>query len=342
MACLLGGARATLGAMSNNQGNQERPPAPSPASGSPAASKPGPLLGPVEIRRIAAELDLQPTKKLGQNFLHDGGTVRRIVAVSGAGPQDSVIEVGPGLGSLTLGLLAAGAKVTAIEIDPKLATQLPATAAKMQPENAENLTVVQSDALQVDAQMCRDPWGPPNRLIANLPYNVAVPILLHMLQIFPSLSSVLVMVQAEVADRLVAPPGTRTYGVPSVKAAWYGKATRAGSIGRTVFWPAPNVDSALVRLDVFPAARGDDQLRQATFEVVDAAFAQRRKMLRSALRTWVGDAEAARALFAQSGVDPTRRAETLTIEEFVALGQAALDLGLTGVPRSERPRQGGS
>ncbi len=289
---------------------------------------PGSLLGPQTIRELSATLGVQPTKKLGQNFLHDGGTVRKIVAAAASNPGDVVLEVGPGLGSLTLGLLDSGARVCAVEIDPVLAEQLPLTVADFRPDCTSRLHVHRADALDLGGwEECGGDWPEPTRLIANLPYNVAVPILLHCLELFPSLRSALVMVQSEVADRLVASPNTKTYGVPSVKAAWYGSAKRAGAIGRTVFWPAPNVDSALVDLQVSSPARGSERLRKATFAVVDAAFAQRRKMLRASLRAWTASAG---ELLKTAGVEPTLRAENLSVEEFIQLGQAALELADTG------------
>lgn len=302
----------------------------------------GPLLGPVAIREISAALGVSPTKKLGQNFLHDGGTVRRIVASAQIDPGDIVLEVGPGLGSLTLGLLGAQARVCAVEIDPTLAEQLPKTVAELQPDRADDLVVYRADALTVQSWAeCAPGWAPPRRLVANLPYNVAVPILLHFLALLPTLESSLVMVQAEVADRLVAGPGSKTYGVPSVKVAWYGQAKRAGSVGRTVFWPAPNVDSALVDVQLFAEPRGDESLRQATFALVDAAFAQRRKMLRAALRSWVDSAEEVNALLERAQIDPTRRAETLSIDDFVQLGRASLTMSVSEAPLLAAARERG-
>lgn len=293
-----------------------------------------PLLGPAQIRLRAEELGVRPTKKLGQNFLHDAGTVRRIVAAAEIKPGDSVVEVGPGLGSLTLGLLEAGAYVAAIEIDPVLAAGLPDTVIAHQRAAAGRLHVCQADALTVDSWgQCGGGHELPVRLAANLPYNVAVPILLHFLALLPSLRSALVMVQSEVADRLVAGPGSRVYGVPSVKAAWYGTAKRAGAISRTVFWPVPNVDSALVDLQLLAGPRGSDQLRRITFRLVDAAFAARRKMLRSALRGLVGDSAEVALLLEQAHVDGSRRGETLTIDEFVRLGQVALGLSVAQAPQ---------
>jgi len=291
----------------------------------PAPSESG-LLGPVEVRAIAAALGIRPTKALGQNFVHDAGTVRRIVRAGGVGPGDEIVEVGPGLGSLTLALLETGARVRAVEIDPVLARALPETVHARMPGAAQRLHVVRADALEVrDEGDLGTDWPAPTRLVANLPYNVAVPVLLTMMERLPSLTDVLVMVQAEVADRLAAGPGSRTYGVPSVKAAWYGTADRVGTIGRSVFWPAPNVDSALVRLSRSAQPRGDDALRLATFEVVDVAFGQRRKTLRAAMRTWAGSADAAEQLLRAAGIDPSARGETLGIEEFVRLGQSLLD-----------------
>ena len=286
------------------------------------------LLGPSDIREISKALGIQPTKQLGQNFVHDAGTVRRIVRAADVASGDEVLEVGPGLGSLTLGLLETGARVRAVEIDHALARALPATIEGRMPDAADRFHVTRADALTVrsagDLGTPAD-WPAPTKLVANLPYNVAVPVLLTMLESMPSLDLVLVMVQAEVADRLAAGPGSRTYGVPSVKAAWYGDATRAGTISRSVFWPVPNVDSALVRLTRRRPAPGDDALRRATFEVVDAAFGQRRKTLRAALKNWAGSPDAAVAILDAAGVDPTLRGEALGIDEFIALGQQVLE-----------------
>lgn len=291
------------------------------------------LLGPIEVRQISEALGIRPTKTLGQNFVHDAGTVRRIVNAAGVIDGDEVIEVGPGLGSLTLALLETGARVRAIEIDPPLAAALPETVRSRMPEAVQRFTVIRQDAMTVqpDENFGHPEWPSPTKLVANLPYNVAVPVLLTLLHRMPSLTEVLVMVQAEVADRLAASPGSKIYGVPSVKAAWYGNAERAGTIGRSVFWPVPNVDSALVRLRRTPTPRGSEELRVATFEVVDAAFGQRRKTLRAALKNWLGSAETAEALLHASGIDPTLRGETLTIEDFTTLGQTVLDLRATGL-----------
>jgi 16S rRNA (adenine1518-N6/adenine1519-N6)-dimethyltransferase len=270
------------------------------------------LLGPAAIRELARELDLRPTKSLGQNFLHDANTIRRIVRTAGLRPQDVVLEVGPGLGSLTLGLLPEVARVTAVEIDPRLAARLPRTVVERAPELAGRLTVVEADALRV--RELPDP--PPTALVANLPYNVAVPVLLHLLELLPSLDRALVLVQAEVAERLAAGPGTAAYGVPSVKAAWYGEVRRAGSVGRRVFWPEPNVDSGLVALVRRPPPPGD---RLATFAVVDAAFATRRKSLRAALTRWAGSPDAAEQRLRAAGIDPGARGEQLSVTDFARL-----------------------
>jgi len=282
---------------------------------------PSPLLGPAEIRALAERLGVRPTKTLGQNFVHDGGTVRKIVRQSGVAVGERVVEVGPGLGSLTLGLLEAGADVLAVEIDPVLARALPATVAAHQPEAAGRLEVLVADALRVTELPGREPTA----LVANLPYNVAVPVLLTFLERFPSLRRALVMVQAEVADRLAAPPGSRTYGVPSVKTAWYASARRTATIGRSVFWPEPNVDSALVELERRepPASRAS---REEVFAVVDAAFAQRRKMLRSALGRLAGSPARAAAALEVAGIDPQARGERLGVEEFARLAQALREL----------------
>lgn len=274
------------------------------------------LLGPAEVRALAAKLDVQPTKKLGQNFVHDHGTVRRIVSVADVQAGEHVVEVGPGLGSLTLALLEAGARVTAIEIDSRLATQLSATAAEMAPAVSDRLTVIEQDALKVDTVE-----GTPVALVANLPYNVSVPVLLHLLQRLPSLRRGVVMVQREVGERLAATPGSKVYGSPSVKAAWYGQWRTSGLVGRKVFWPVPNVDSVLVSFAALESPRGDEQLRARVFELVDAAFAQRRKMLRQALSAVYGSAAAASAAIEASGLDPTARGEALSVDDFVQLAQ---------------------
>ena len=274
------------------------------------------LLGPAEVRALARTLGLRPTKQRGQNFVIDANTVRRVVRVAGVGADDVVLEVGPGLGSLTLALLAVSRHVTAVEVDPVLARALPGTIRDRAPRRVDRFTLVEADALRL-----RELPGPaPTALVANLPYNVSVPVLLHLLELVPSLRRVLVMVQAEVADRLAAPPGSRTYGVPSVKAAWYADVVRAGSVGRSVFWPAPNVDSGLVAL----VRREPPQCRstrQQVFAVVDAAFAQRRKTLRAALRALAPGDQVVAALVA-AGVDPTTRGEQVDVTGFARIADA--------------------
>ena len=273
---------------------------------------PDPLLTAPDVRELAASLGLRPTKTLGQNFVIDPNTVRRLVRVAGVTAEDVVVEVGPGLGSLTLGLLPEAARVVAVEIDPVLARQLPLTVAARAPELAARLEVVEQDALRLT-----DVPGPaPTAFVANLPYNVAVPVLLRLLEHLPSLRTGLVMVQAEVADRLVAPPGSKTYGVPSVKAAWYADVRRAGAIGRTVFWPAPNVDSGLVAFTRREPPPGD---RAAVFALVDAAFAQRRKTMRAALAGWAGSADEAERRLRAAGIDPSARGEVLDVQAFARL-----------------------
>ena len=276
-----------------------------------------PLLGPAEIRALAERLGVRPTKTLGQNFVHDGGTVRKIVRQAAVREGEHVVEVGPGLGSLTLGLLEVGAHVVAVESDPVLAGALPATVAAHQPDAGERLEVVTADALSVS----RLPGPAPTALVANLPYNVSVPVLLTFLERFASLERALVMVQAEVADRLAAPPGSRTYGIPSVKAAWYAAARRTATIGRTVFWPEPNVDSALVEL-VRREPPPTTASREQVFAVVDAAFAQRRKMLRSALAGHAGSSAAAARALEAAGVDPQARGERLDVADFARVAEA--------------------
>ncbi|WP_202865399.1 16S rRNA (adenine(1518)-N(6)/adenine(1519)-N(6))-dimethyltransferase RsmA [Ornithinimicrobium sufpigmenti] len=272
------------------------------------------LLGPAQVRELAARLGVRPTKAWGQNFVIDKGTVRRIVRAAEVGPDDVVLEVGPGLGSLTLALLPQVRHVTAVEIDPVLAGQLPETVATRAPHLADRLTVLQTDALRV-AEL---PDPQPTALVANLPYNVAVPVVLHLLATVPTLETVLVMVQLEVAERLAAAPGSKVYGVPSVKANWYAEVSGAGRIGRNVFWPAPNVDSGLVRM-VRREPPVTAASRQAVFAVVDAAFAQRRKTLRAALSGWAGSPAAAEEALRAAGVDPRARGEVLGVADFARI-----------------------
>jgi 16S rRNA (adenine1518-N6/adenine1519-N6)-dimethyltransferase len=275
------------------------------------------LLGPAEVRRLAERLDLRPTKQRGQNFVIDANTVRRIVRESGITGDDVVVEVGPGLGSLTLALLEVARRVVAIEVDESLATLLPETIATYAPAHADRFEVLHADALRV-AEL---PGPAPTALVANLPYNVSVPVLLHLLSLLPTLEHGLVMVQSEVADRLAAGPGSKVYGVPSVKAAWYADVRRAGAVGRNVFWPAPNVDSGLVAW-----TRRDPPdttaTREQVFAVVDAAFAQRRKALRGALRGLAGSAERATAVLEAAGVEPLARGEALGVTQFVKIAEA--------------------
>ena len=308
------------------------------------APRPVRLLGPAEIRDLADRLGVRPTKTLGQNFVHDAGSIRKIVNAADLNAGARVLEVGPGLGSLTLGLLEAGHSVIAIEIDPKLASALPDTVAEFAP--AARLEVVPADAMTVRAADL--PGELPTALVANLPYNTAVPILLHLLAEVPSIQTALVMVQAEVADRIAAPPGSKVYGVPSAKVAWYGRAWRAGNISRNVFWPVPNVDSALVAFarwgtaispgsPVVSRASTDGSLpsRNQVFKVIDAAFAQRRKTLRSALAGLFGGAPAAEAALEAAGVDPSARGETLGIKEFTNIASKLVSHSRHSAARSE-------
>jgi 16S rRNA (adenine1518-N6/adenine1519-N6)-dimethyltransferase len=306
------------------------------------------LLGPTDIRELAGRLGIRPSKRLGQNFVTDAGTVQRITALARLDPADVVLEVGPGFGSLTLPLLAAAGRVVAVELDPLLAAELPRTVAARAPELAGRLEVLAADA----ARTADLPGPPPTALVANLPYNVAVPVLLHLLATVPSLRRGVVMVQAEVADRMVAPPGSRVYGVPSVKLAWYASSRRAGSVPRSVFWPVPRVDSSLVAFtrheaggtqeaggareasgaqegDGAGGGQGDSPggagrpPREDVFAVVDAAFAQRRKTLRAALATWAGTAAAAEQILRAAGVDPGLRGEALGVAEFTRIAACA-------------------
>lgn len=277
------------------------------------------LLGAGQIRDLAGRLGVRPTKKWGQNFVIDANTVRRIVRLAGVGQADVVVEIGPGLGSLTLALLPQVATVVAVEVDPNLAGALPDTVAALAPAYSDRLSVVHADALTV--RTLPDPQ--PTALVANLPYNISVPVVLRFLEAFPTLGRVLVMVQLEVAERLAAPPGSKTYGIPSLKAAWYADVRLAGTVSRTVFWPSPNVDSGLVtmtrrELPQTPASR------QEVFACIDAAFAQRRKTLRAALAGWAGSAANAETALRAAGVDPRTRGEQLDIHTFAAIAAARL------------------
>ena len=272
------------------------------------------LLGAAEIRELAAALDLKPSKSLGQNFVHDGNTCLKIVRTAGVQPDDVALEIGPGLGSLTLAMMQEAKAVVVVEIDKRLADQLPITAAK-HADNPEKLTVINKDALQIDSLPLE-----PTVLIANLPYNVSVPVFLHMLEKFPTLRTGVVMVQAEVADRLAAHPSTKEYGVPSVKAAWWAEVTGAGVVSRQIFWPVPNVESKLVAF-TRRATPGDEALRKRTFEIIDLAFAQRRKMLRSALSSRYGGSAPAEEILNGAGIDATLRGEALEISAFVEIAR---------------------
>jgi 16S rRNA (adenine1518-N6/adenine1519-N6)-dimethyltransferase len=273
------------------------------------------LLGAADIRELASRLDVTPTKKLGQNFVTDPNTIRRIVAAAKLNGTETVVEIGPGLGSLTLGLLEVAKDVIAVEIDPKMAAELESTVAKRAP--GTNFTLVRNDALKV-TQLPSE----PNALVANLPYNISVPVLLHFLEHFDSIDTGLVLVQAEVAHRLAATPGSKIYGIPSVKLAWYADSALAGNVGRNIFWPVPNVDSALVYFSKRKTPLGDEALRLATFEVADAAFGQRRKTLRQALANWAGSPADAERILSAAGVSPQARGEELDVHQFVAIARA--------------------
>ena len=277
------------------------------------------LLGAAEIRELAAKLDLKPSKSLGQNFVIDSNVCTKIVRTAGVTSDDIALEIGPGLGSLTLAMLETAKSVIAVEIDPRLAQQLPITVADHF-EHPGNLTVINKDALAVN-----DLPFEPTVLVANLPYNVSVPVLLHLLEKFPTLRSGVVMVQAEVADRLAAKPGGKEYGIPSVKAAWWADVKNVGTVSRSIFWPAPNVDSKLVGFTRRETA-GSEESRAKVFTIIDAAFAQRRKMLRSALSSLYGSSSAAEAILIKAGIDPTLRGEALQIESFCKIAAVAPDI----------------
>ena len=277
------------------------------------------LLGAAQIRELAAQLELKPSKSLGQNFVIDSNVCTKIVRTAGVNGDDIALEIGPGLGSLTLALLDAAQSVIAVEIDPRLAQQLPVTVAEHF-EHPENLTVINKDALAVN-----DLPVSPTVLVANLPYNVSVPVLLHLLEKFPTLRTGVVMVQAEVADRLAAKPGGKEYGIPSVKAAWWADVKNVGTVSRSIFWPAPNVDSKLVGFTRRETA-GSEESREKVFTIIDAAFAQRRKMLRSALSSLYGSSSAAETILVKAGIDPTLRGEALQIESFCKIAAVAPDI----------------
>jgi len=277
------------------------------------------LLGAAQIRELAAALELKPSKSLGQNFVIDSNVCTKIVRTAAVGPTDIALEIGPGLGSLTLALLDSAASVVAVEIESRLAGQLPITVANLF-EHPENLTVLNQDALSIQSLPVN-----PTVLVANLPYNVSVPVLLHLLEKFESLRTGVVMVQAEVADRLAAKPGTKEYGIPSVKAAWWAEVKGAGSVSRSVFWPAPNVDSKLVSF-TRRQTPGDEVLRRKVFTIIDAAFAQRRKMLRSALSGLYGSSSSAEQILKRADIDPTLRGEALEISSFCAIAAVAPEI----------------
>ena len=276
------------------------------------------LLGAAQIRELAEAIGLKPAKALGQNFVIDSNVCKKIVRIAGVTSTDIALEIGPGLGSLTLALLEEAASVVAVEIDPRLAQQLPLTAA-IHSERADQLTVINQDALGISTLISN-----PTVLVANLPYNVSVPVLLHLLEKVPTLRSGVVMVQAEVADRLAASPGSKDYGIPSVKSAWWAQVKGAGSVSRSIFWPAPNVDSKLVSF-TRRATPGDEVMRRKVFTIIDAAFAQRRKMLRSALSSLYGSSALAEEVLTKAGIDPTLRGEALEISEFCAIALASPD-----------------
>jgi 16S rRNA (adenine1518-N6/adenine1519-N6)-dimethyltransferase len=274
-------------------------------------------LGAADVRRLAAAFNLRPTKTLGQNFVIDANTCRKIVGIAGVTDSDVVLEIGPGLGSLTICLLEVAKTVIAVEIDPSLAAGLPSTIGERLPGREADLIVVQADAARVETL----PGPAPTALVANLPYNVAVPVLLHILERFPSVAHGVVMVQAEVADRLASAPGSKIYGIPSVKAAWWADVSRAGSVAASVFWPAPRVDSGLVRFTRRNPPESSAG-RLEVFRVIDAAFAQRRKTLRAALSGWAGSPAAAEEILLRAGISPQARGEELDIHGFTAIADA--------------------
>ena len=296
------------------------------------------LLSRTEIRNLAKELDFRPRKSLGQNFVHDANTLRRVVSASGVNKNDHVLEVGPGLGSLTLALLDRGATVTAVEIDSLLAERLPRTVAEHSHSEIHRLTVLNRDILGLRRS---DLENPPTAVVANLPYNIAVPALLHLLAEFESIRTVMVMVQAEVAERLAAEPGGKDYGVPSAKVRFFGNVRRYGSVSPTVFWPIPRVYSGLVRIDRYETSPWptDEGFRREVFDLIDTAFGQRRKTVRNAFLEWAGSGNASAEMLLAASIDPSRRGETLTIADFVRLyqrsGRAVRPVSSVEVPTAE-------
>ncbi|MEY4398014.1 MAG: hypothetical protein RLZ53_590 [Actinomycetota bacterium] len=276
------------------------------------------LLGGADIRKLAESLDVTPTKKLGQNFVTDPNTIRKIVAAAHLDGSETVVEIGPGLGSLTLGLLEVAKKVIAVEIDPKMAAAIENTVATRAP--GKDFALVANDALKVTELPAA-----PDALVANLPYNISVPVLLHFIETFPSLQKGLVLVQSEVAHRLAAKPGSKIYGSPSAKLAWFAESNLAGNVSRNIFWPIPNVDSSLVYFERRNTPIGDETLRLETFKVIDGAFSQRRKTLRQALADYAGSPAAAETLLVTAGVSPQARGEELGIDQFVKIAKAALE-----------------
>lgn len=272
------------------------------------------LLGAGEIRQIAERLDLRPAKSLGQNFVIDGNTCQKIVRLAGITAKDHVVEIGPGLGSLTLALLQVSNQVTAIEIDKRLADQLVITAEEHGVDE-KALRVINGDALQINKID-----GQPSKLVANLPYNISVPVLLTFLEKFESITSGIVMVQSEVAERLAAKPGSKIYGVPSAKAAWWADLSLADSVSRSIFWPVPKVDSSLVKFTRHQEL-GSQSLRKITFDLIDRAFGQRRKMLRSIYADIAGGSAGAEELLISAGIEPTLRGESLSIDDFLAIAR---------------------
>lgn len=281
------------------------------------------LLGPAEVRELAERLDISPTKKLGQNFVIDPNTVRKIVRLAGVRAGDSVLEIGPGLGSLTLGILETGAELTAVEIDHRLAGELPATVRAMQPDVGSRFQVICCDALELTSAQLAGSSGALTALVANLPYNVSVPILMHLLELVPTLERGLVMVQAEVGHRIAAEPGTKEYGAPSAKSSWYGEWRIAGTVSRRIFWPVPGVDSVLVSYQRSERPLGSEAERVVVFELIGAAFAQRRKMLRQSLQATLGPIDSTVHVLEVAGIDPTLRAEQLAVHDFLAIARAA-------------------
>ena len=267
------------------------------------------FLGAARVRELLTRHGVTPSRALGQNFVVDPNTIRKTLSVARVSPTDRVLEIGPGAGSLTLGLAASSPSVVAIERDDRLIPLLEEVLS-----NRRNVEIINGDAMEADLAATR-----ATSVVSNLPYNMAALLVLKVLEEAPEIQSLTVMTQKEVGERLAAGPGTKTYGATSVLVAYFALARVEAQVSRRAFWPVPRVDSVLVRIDRRPEP--DQESRQSLFEVVKAAFSQRRKTLRNSLAELAGSASAAEDLIRQAGVDPSRRPETLSLDDFLMLAR---------------------